>query len=371
MEEKNIIAIRKADIRKADQAFDELMSITQKQMNEAAVINPSSYRDLTAHELETTSLNAIKNACKNTPFNPDNITLISGQRFPDIVAEQFYGVEVKSTKSDSWKSTGSSIVESTRAIDVDNIYMLFGKLGGDVPQFRCRPYQEVLYDITVTHSPRYLIDMELTSGTTIFDKMATTYDDFRKSGDSINIMRRYYQETARKNHKQEMPWWLTSENLADDNMISGGINVRLWSGLDVKEKNFLTALILILFPETMQSTYENAALWLCSYYQVVNHCMRDLYTAGGKISHVDGKKLSVPVRHLYATIVELAPMIRTMLTVNTLDMALLLQDYNPVLSKSKNKYEMWIKCCEEIAKKDNVPIRKWIDERPKFSYSSK
>ena len=369
MEEKNIIAIRKVDVHKANQAFDELMGITQKQMNEAAIINPACYQSLTAHELEITSLNAIKSACKDTPFNPDNIALISGQRFPDIVAEKYYGVEVKSTKSDSWKSTGSSIVESTRDINVENIYMLFGKLGGKIPQFKCRPYHDVLYDITVTHSPRYLIDMELTTGTTIFDKMATTYDDFRKSGDSINIMRRYYQEIARNNHKQEMPWWLTSENLADDNMINGGINVRLWSGLGVEEKNWLTAMILVLFPETMHSNYENAALWLCSYYQVVNHCMRDLYTAGGKISHVNGQRLQKPVKHLYATIVELAPMIKTLLRVATLDMALLLQDYNPVLSKSKDKYEMWIKCCEQIAQKDNVPIRKWINERPIFSFS--
>lgn len=366
MEEKNIIAIRKIDIRKADQAFDELMGITQRQMNSEASIRPEYYRNLDAHGLEITSVDAIKQACKNTPFNPDNIALISGQRFPDIIAERYYGVEVKSTKSDSWKSTGSSIVESTRAIDVDNIYMLFGKLGGDVPQFRCRPYQDVLYDITVTHSPRYLIDMELTTGTTIFDKMDTSYDEFRNSEDSINIMRRYYQGIARKSKKkqEEMPWWLTAENVEN----SGGINIRLWSGLEQAEKRRLTALILVLFPETMTSTYENAALWLCSYYQVVNHNMRDLYTAGGRITSVNGIALENRPKHLYATIVSHSSLVKRILTEPTLEEVLLLQDYNPALYKSKNRYETWLQFCEEKARKDEVPILKWIKEQPKFTF---
>ena len=134
-EANNIIAIRKRDISLAHEAFASLMGKTEQMMKEA---------------------------CGNTPFNPDEIFLISGHKFPDILAEKYYGIEVKSTVSDSWTSTGSSIVETTRIKDVEDIYMLFGKLGGDVPQFKCRPYQDVLYDIAVTHSPRYLINMELT-----------------------------------------------------------------------------------------------------------------------------------------------------------------------------------------------------------------
>lgn len=33
---------------------------------------------------------------------------------PDIVAEKYYGIEVKSTVSDKWKSVGSRILETTR-----------------------------------------------------------------------------------------------------------------------------------------------------------------------------------------------------------------------------------------------------------------
>ena len=81
---------------------------------------------------------------------------------------------------------------------VDDIYMLFGKLGGKVPEFKCRPYEEVLCDIAVTHSPRYLINMELSENETIFSKMGTTYDEFRTSADSISQVRKYYRERAKE-----------------------------------------------------------------------------------------------------------------------------------------------------------------------------
>ena len=50
------------------------------------------------------------------------VELISGQRFPDIVVGGYYGVEVKTTKSEHWKSTGSSVAEGTRVEGVERIY---------------------------------------------------------------------------------------------------------------------------------------------------------------------------------------------------------------------------------------------------------
>ena len=72
---------------------------------------------------------ALEECAIGTPFE-NTIEKISGQKFPDIVAAKFYGVEVKSTKENHWTSTGSSILETTRVADVERIYMTFGKLGG-------------------------------------------------------------------------------------------------------------------------------------------------------------------------------------------------------------------------------------------------
>lgn len=184
-EENNIIAIRKKDISLAHQAFADLMVRTESIMNDKASSNPDSFRRISTSELEHCSVDVIKLACSDSPFRPEEVQLISGQRFPDIVAETYFGIEVKQTNSNSWTSTGSSIVEATRVAHVEDIYMLFGKLGGEIPEFRCRPYQDVLYDIAVTHSPRYLINMDLSEEETIFSKMGTTYDRFRTSDDSI------------------------------------------------------------------------------------------------------------------------------------------------------------------------------------------
>ena len=81
--------------------------------------------------------------------------------------------------------------------------MLFGKLGGTPPEFKCKPYQDCLYDIAVTHSPRYLINMELEKNETIFSKMGTTYDDLRTSPDSIEQVRNYYRNKALRENKKD------------------------------------------------------------------------------------------------------------------------------------------------------------------------
>lgn len=62
----------------------------------------------------------------NLPAN--SIRQTPKQHFPDIVAQNFHGIEVKSTRSDSWSSIGSSVVESLRDSHANKIYIMFGKL---------------------------------------------------------------------------------------------------------------------------------------------------------------------------------------------------------------------------------------------------
>jgi hypothetical protein len=207
--DENIISIRNKNKLIADNAFSDFMVLTENYLNELSKNNPLNFANLTGAELEQVSVSAMKEIAPQTPFRSEEIQLVSAQTFPDIIAEKYYGVEVKSTKQNHWTSTGSSIVESTRNQYVDNIYMLFGKLGGTPPEFKCKPYQDCLYDIAVTHSPRYLINMELEKNETIFSKMGTTYDDLRTSPDSIEQVRNYYRNKALRENKKEMPWWLS------------------------------------------------------------------------------------------------------------------------------------------------------------------
>lgn len=366
----NIIAIRKKDINLAHEAFAYLMKKTEDILNSESIANPNLYKALTASTLEVCTVEKIKIACSDSPFDADEVRLISGQKFPDIVANQYYGIEVKTTRENHWTSTGSSIVESTRIENVDDIYMLFGKLGGSVPQFKCRPYQDVLYDIAVTHSPRYLINMELGDNDTIFSKMGTTYDEFRTSPDSISIVRHYYREKAKAQNRLEMPWWITSENVE----TAHSFNIKLWNSLDIAEKRSLQTKCMILFPEALnparsKSKYNNTTLWLCSYNQVINPNIRDLYSAGGGITHVNGVKLPVPTAQVFNIIVEYSTDIREMLTSPSDEMLLMIKEFNPVLLKGDNMYEEWLKICCKFAEENNVPLLDWIETKPLFSFS--
>lgn len=235
-------------------------------MNLRAKEAPSKYQQLTASELEHISANVIKSACEGLPFNPQEVILVSGQKFPDIIAETYYGVEVKSTSKNQWVSTGSSIVETTRDKFVENIYMLFGKLGGTPPEFRCRPYQSVLYDIAVTHSPRYLINMDLVESETIFHKMRMNYDDFRMSSNAIDIVRKYYRKKAINEGREDMPWWLTSDNID----MPSNMCIRLWNSINTDEKTDLISKCLILFPETLDlSQVQQNIINLCYGYVLI------------------------------------------------------------------------------------------------------
>lgn len=351
MENNNIIAIRKEDTIYANIAFSTLMKKTEETMNANAHGRIEFYKGMSPKQMEQESLKVIRQCCVESPFNPDNIYLVSGQSFPDIIAEKYYGVEVKSTNKDLWISTGSSIVESTRDKYVENIYMLFGKLGGEFAEFRCRPYEEVLYDIAVTHSPRYLIDMNLSSGDTIFDKMGQSYFDLRTSENPISTVKHYYRAKADKNGKQ-MPWWLSGDS---DNPTSVNMNLRLWSDLSSDEKKDITAQMFILFPEVIAGQYGKAALWLASAKGIVCNNIRDPFSAGGKIKKISGNTLSKPIPRVIKTISDKYSNIIQNLDING-PIGEHIREYNQRLLSSEDTKGIWLNEVDTIIKRLRLNI---------------
>lgn len=330
MEANNIIAVYNKNKQIALQEFDLFMNKTNTYMNKLPQ-DTNYYVGCDSKQLEKEVLSAMKEQCKGTSFLPDDIQLVSGQRFPDIIASKHFGVEVKSTKENKWVSTGSSIVESTRIEDVNHIYMLFGKLGGKPIEFKCKPYHNCLYDIAVTHSPRYLIDMEITQERTIFSKMGIEYDKFRLSEDPISTVRSYYLEKIKKEKRMAMPWWIGSETVTSPTL-------RLWSGrsLDQEKQNIYKAQLLILFPtEICNSNYDRATLWLCIRHSIINTHFRDLFTAGGQVQI---ENCCCPA--IIKRILRVAPIVKQIL----LEESLLfdIKDNNPDLFYAKDKYAYWV-----------------------------
>lgn len=252
--------------------FDRLMRKTDSALNADALTRPEYFAKRGGHPLEDDVKDALDECAKGTPFE-GTIEKVSGQRFPDIVAAKLYGVEVKSTKENHWTSTGSSILETTRVTDVERIYMTFGKLGGRPIEFLSRPYEECLYDIAVTHMPRYLIDMRLKKGETIFDKMGVSYDTLRKMDSPTIPVARYYKSLLKPG---ERLWWT-----GDPEEETVSAKLQLWSNLSLPRKRFYMIYACVNFPEVFGGTYDNYALWLASQGIVDPH-IRDQFSAGGK-----------------------------------------------------------------------------------------
>ncbi len=125
------------------------------------------------------------------------------QAFPDIALGE-YGVEVKFTLADSWKSIANSIRESQRVQSVRHIYIVFGKMGGK-PEVRWGNYEQSVVHVRTSHVPRFEVELPA-SGTdgrrpSLFDLMGVSYGDFSRM--DIHEKMRYVRAYARRIHPNE------------------------------------------------------------------------------------------------------------------------------------------------------------------------
>lgn len=275
--------------------FALLMRRTDAYLNNDAVNKQDYYRSRSGLNLEEDVTHALKISAVGTPFE-NTIVMVSRNRFPDIVASGMFGVVVKSTKENTWKSTGISISETTQIEGVEHIYMTFGKLGSNPIQFRSKPYEKCLYDIAVTHMPRYLIDMDLSDNSTIFDKLNIPYDELIKMNNPIEAIINYYRSHLKNG---ESLWWAEDSSAAND---IAPIKMRIWDSLGWEERNFYIVTAFLNYPEIFAGNYNNFALWLAARGIVHTH-IRDLFCSGGKIDMIiksgETKKFPAVYRKVY------------------------------------------------------------------------
>ncbi|MCX5642317.1 MAG: hypothetical protein NTY10_03685 [Candidatus Omnitrophica bacterium] len=234
-------------------------------------------QNISSTYFETIVFEQMCEAAKGTTFE-GKVKQTGTYIFPDIVANKYFGVEVKMTVNDHWTSTGNSILESSRIEDVERIYIVFGKFGGKL-DIRYRIYQECLPEISVTHSPRYRINMDLPLGKSIFDKIGVDYDTLRNDPNPIQKIKDYYRSQLKEG---EELWWIDQDG--DDKAVSPII--KPFRGLSDKEKENFVVEAMILFPEIFGNSntkFERAAAYLIAEYNAVSANLRDLFTAGGKV----------------------------------------------------------------------------------------
>jgi len=297
-------------IDKEQRDFEKILNKAHLIINGESQKNPSLFYNKNANQFEFDVYEAMCEASKKSVFDK-TIELISGHKFPDIIAKKFYGVEVKTTKQDHWRSTGNSVLETTRVDNIERIYLFFGKFTDPIG-FKIRKYEDCLYDVAVTHSPRYLIDMDLENGKSIFDKLNLPYDELRKLNNPIKPIIKYYRGICKDG---EEPWWMDSGESAD-NVIRP--IVTLWSHLDIETQKDLRNEAMARFPEIFSRSstkYQRLASWLAARHGIVDSSLRDRFTAGGqvnlKINRKTYKSLPRIFKYLQENIEEVIEKVRT------------------------------------------------------------
>lgn len=311
--------------------FNALLNSTIEELNAHAKKSPKKIEQLRGNKLEPYVGNVMTKLAVGTAFE-NSIEVIGGQKFPDIIAKKFYGIEVKTTTQNHWKTTGNSVLESTRVDDVERIFMLFGKLGKPI-EFKCRAYEECLSEVVVTHSPRYLIDMNLEEGKTIFDKINTSYDTLRQKKNPIKSITDYYKSKLKPG--QDL-WWIQDTEKASNLVIN------IWNNLNQKEKQDTKNRAMVYFPEVFSNRgdkFSRLAIWLVTREAVVCPNVRDLFTAGGKDDYLIKNKLYKDIPRVF---IKLFDNIDSVLEILINTSAMELSEYWNQNTTEKKKILEWI-----------------------------
>lgn len=199
------------------------------------------------------------------------------QAFPDIEVGEF-GIEVKFTTNDTWRSVANSVLERNRIEDVKKVYIVFGKMGGE-PDVRWGEYEKCVVHVRTSHVPRF--EVEIDPSKSLFEQMGVSYDTFRTS--PMEEKMRYIRKYARGRLKEgERLWWL-EDKPGEEHTLP--IQARLYTKLSQEEKTRLRAEAVLLCPQVVSSgrsrnKYDDVVLFLLTYHGVLCHQARDLFSAG-------------------------------------------------------------------------------------------
>lgn len=201
----------------------------------------------------------------------------AAQAFPDIAIGRF-GIEVKFTTADSWRSVANSVLETNRVQSVERIYLVFGKMGG-TPDVKWAAYDQCVMHVRTSHVPRF--EVEIGTDRPLFDKMGITYDEFRAK--EMHEKMRHIRDYARGRLRDgERLWWL-EDSEGEEHTLP--IQVKLYTQLDDEEKRRLRAEAILLCPEIVKTgrskhKYDDVALFMLTYHGVLCHQTRDMFSAG-------------------------------------------------------------------------------------------
>lgn len=209
------------------------------------------------------------------------------QEFPDIPMGAF-GIEVKFTENDTWRSIANSVSEGTRNTAVTDIYVIFGKMGG-APAVRWGRYEDVVMHVRTSHVPRF--EIEMGAKEPLFAKLGISYLDFQKL--SMHEKMSHIRGYARGRLKPgERLWWLEEDDKPSHSLP---LQVRLYMHLTQAEKRKLRAEGSLLSPTVVagsrvKNKYNDVVMYILTRHGILCPQARDLFSAGSVALRADPER---------------------------------------------------------------------------------
>lgn len=216
-----------------------------------------------------------------------------GKNFPDmdlIIDGIRFGIELKSRNNGSWDVPGNSVFESVSDQEYEEIFLLFGSHKKGIPRMKVRykHYWEVTSGISVTHSPRFKVNMN--ADESVF-KSSADYKKLQSMEDEDKIL---FLQDYLKNNTSGLKWFVPA---APDTVKPLHLNA-----LSDTVKNQVICETLILYPQDLLrpkgNSYTRTIEYLIVTHFYYSHSLRDFFSAGGQWD-VNGVKFPQTVKRLH------------------------------------------------------------------------
>lgn len=349
--------------------FLDFLNIVKSELEEKLLPKaPSEYKEYWQYA-EKETLAVIKERIKNTSFKDTNVIFQGGsnKHFPDILLDNLkIGIEIKS--SSKWTVPGGSVFEWIKAGDLEEIFIIFCRHNQRCKkpiEVRVGDYKTFISDITVTHSPRFSIDMDLKSRSN--DKiLKDTLEN--KYPNEVEYSKQIAKYLNSKLKPGEVYWWSFNKEAESGKYI-------LFSKIKAKSKNkgggyeapeTYISQAIVLFPELFSNSstkYIRVSKWFDSK-KIICPNIRDLFTAGGKLV-ISESGIKLP--HIFAVVKENQEKIREAFINLTMDELVENWEIDDCVQKNiidtvEDRFRYWKNLVEQsIGKNLNSEMIKIVD----------
>lgn len=324
--------------------FHDLIDYVLAFLYEDCKRRPQCYKK-SGEEFEPLIVQAVQMALQSLGICADINYTPGGHGFPDIVLYGAngakYGIEVKSSTSSgkSWKINGNSVMGTTKEAGILENVIVFGKLRGVNSEFRARNYEQSVVNVGVTHSPRFLIDLDTPIGESFFEKSGITYNQLNSVDNPIKLITDYFLSIGQK------AWWLAESTPA---------TIRMFGSLPKNEQNYLMGYAFAHFPELFShssSKFYRFMSWLSSEKSIVDAALRDRFTAGGRVDLNVHGTIYHSVPQLFNNFYKYRDYV--LLELNNADLEKLSEDWGHMASDD---------CCERIGQLIDIICNSIMDD---------